>query len=162
MYSTVTVKQVLDRKGHNVWSLDPEVSVLDALKFMAEKNIGAVVVIVDKKPVGIFSERDYARKVVLSEKNEADTHINEVMTHQVIAVEPHYEIEKCLALMTGKFIRHLPVVNEHDEIIGVVSIGDLVKELLAEQKFVIDQLVHYITGEQRQPSNAGSSDVEIP
>ena len=161
MYTHITVKQILARKGSQVWSVEPEVPVLEALRFMAEKNIGAVVVLKDEIPVGIFSERDYARKIVLQGKNERDTLVQDVMTHQIIGVEKNYKIEACLALMTDKFIRHLPVV-EDGKIIGVISIGDVVKELVAEQKFVIDQLVHYISGERQKPPIPEPSDVELP
>ena len=146
MYTTVTVKQILDRKGRQIWSVSPDMSVLDALKFMAEKNIGAVMVIENDELVGIFSERDYARKVVLKGKNERDTLVNGVMTSQIIGIGPNQKIEECLALMTGKFIRHLPVISESKQIVGVISIGDVVKEIIAEQEFVIDQLYNYITG----------------
>jgi CBS domain-containing protein len=161
MYTHVTVKQILDRKGYQVWSVEPEISVLEALRFMAEKNIGAVVVLQDEVPVGIFSERDYARKIVLQGKNERATQVHEVMTHQVIGVETDYEIQACLALMTNNFIRHLPVVAD-EKIVGVISIGDVVKELVAEQKFVIDQLVHYISGERQKPPVPEPSSVELP
>lgn len=161
MYTHVTVQQILDRKGYQVWSVEPGVSVLDALSFMAEKNIGAVVVLQDEIPMGIFSERDYARKIVLRGKNERETQVQEVMTHQVIGIEKDYEIDACMALMTNKFIRHLPVV-EDCKIVGVISIGDVVKELVAEQKFVIDQLVHYISGERQKPPIPDPSDMELP
>jgi CBS domain-containing protein len=162
MYTNITVKQLLARKGNDVWSLKPEVTVLEALKFMAEKNIGAVIVIQDEKPVGIFSERDYARKVLLEGKNAEETSLAEVMTSHVIGVEESFEIDACLALMTNKFIRHLPVIDKAQKIIGVISIGDVVKALVEEQKFVIDQLVHYISGEQRKPSIPEPSRVELP
>jgi CBS domain-containing protein len=162
MYTTVTVKQILDRKGFDVWSLDADMSVLDALEFMAVKNIGAVIVIENNKPVGIFSERDYARKIALKGRNERHTRLKEVMTDQVIGVEPHYELDTCLALMTDKFIRHLPVIDDESQIVGVISIGDIVKQLVAEQSFVIDQLVHYITGEQVKPPIPEPKSVELP
>ena len=161
MYTNVSVKQILERKGNAVWSLDPDTPVLDALRYMAEKNIGAVVVIKENNPVGIFSERDYARKVALSGKNERDTMIKEVMTRQIIGVELNSGIDACLALMTGKFIRHLPVVNDEHKIVGVISIGDVVKELVADQEFVIDQLVHYITGEPTKLPVSAPSHVEL-
>jgi CBS domain-containing protein len=161
MYTHVTVKQILERKGPQVWSVEPDVSVLDALRFMAEKNIGALVVLQNENPVGIFSERDYARKIALQGKNERETRVEEVMTHEVICVESDYEMDACLALMTNKFIRHLPVVEE-EKIVGVISIGDVVKELIADQKFVIDQLVHYISGERQKPAIPEPSEVELP
>jgi CBS domain-containing protein len=151
MYTTVKVKQILDRKGYQVWSIEPDQSVLDALRFMSEKNIGAAMVMVAGELVGIFSERDYARKVVLHGKNETDTRVRDVMTRKVIGVSLSDDIERCLVLMTGKFIRHLPVVDENDRIAGVISIGDVVKELIAEQTFVIDQLVHYVGGDKPKP-----------
>jgi CBS domain-containing protein len=161
MYTHVTVKQILERKGSQVWSVEPDASVLEALQFMSEKNIGALVVLQDENTVGIFSERDYARKIALQGKNERETLVQDVLTHQVIGVEMDYEIDACLALMTDKFIRHLPVV-EDGKIVGVISIGDVVKELVAEQKFVIDQLVHYISGEQQKPAIPEPSGVELP
>lgn len=161
MYTNTTVRQILERKGDQVWSVEPEVSVLEALQFMSEKNIGAVIVQQDENPVGIFSERDYARKIALQGKNERETRVQEVMTHEVICVKSDYEMDACLALMTNKFIRHLPVV-EDDKIVGVISIGDVVKELVAEQKFVIDQLVHYISGERQKPAIPDPSGVELP
>lgn len=162
MYTNTTVRQILDRKGYHVWSLEPNVTVLEALAFMAKKNIGAVMVISEGMPLGIFSERDYARKVALNGKNEMETLVSEVMTHEVIAVELNYEIETCLALMTSKFIRHLPVTNAEHQIVGVISIGDVVKELVEEQKFVIEQLVHYISGEQQKPAIPDPTAVNLP
>jgi CBS domain-containing protein len=162
MYTNTTVKQILERKGYEVWALEPDTTVLDALAFMAEKNIGAVVVLQGEEPVGIFSERDYARKVHLEDRNELATHLKEVMTRQVIGVTPDTEVSVCSALMTNKFIRHLPVVNADHKIVGLISIGDVVKELIAEQEFVIDQLVNYISGEQRKPPVPEPSSVELP
>lgn len=162
MYTNTTVRQILDRKGYNVWSLEPDVTVLEALAFMAKKNIGAVIVISEGKPVGIFSERDYARKVALNGKRELDTLLEEVMTRQVIGVGLDYKIEMCLALMSSKFVRHLPVVNAEYKIVGVISIGDVVKELAEEQKFVIEQLVDYISGEQKKPAIPEPAAVRFP
>ena len=151
MYTTLTVKQILERKGYHVWSIDPETSILGALQFMAEKNIGAVMVVQDGELVGVFSERDYARKVVVKGRNERDTLVKDVMTRKVIGVDLDQKIEDCLALMTGKFIRHLPVVDDDRGIVGVISIGDVVKELIIEQDFFIDQLVLYVTGARPMP-----------
>ena len=161
MYTHVTVKQILEHKGSQVWSVEPEAAVLDALRIMSEKNIGALVVLKDEIPVGIFPERDYARKIVLQGKNERATRVKEVMTHEVICVKSDYEMDACLVLMTNKFIRHLPVV-EDDKIVGIISIGDVVKELVEEQKFVIDQLVHYISGERQKPAIPDPSGVKLP
>lgn len=162
MYTTVTVKHILERKGFQVWSLNPDASVAEALRLMADKNIGSIVVIQDNKPVGIFSERDYTRKVFLQEKDETDTPLKVVMTRQVIGVKVHHEIGACLALMSGKFIRHLPVINDEQEIVGVISIGDVVKELVEDQKYVIDQLVYYINGEKMKPSIPEPTSMELP
>lgn len=151
MYTTITIKQILDRKGHQVWSVDPNITVKEALGFMAQKNIGAVMIMANGRLHGIFSERDYARKVVLQGKNETSTRVKEVMTSPVIAIRHDQKIEECLALMTGKFIRHLPVI-EDGAILGVISIGDVVKEIISEQVFVIDQLVNYISGEVPKPA----------
>jgi CBS domain-containing protein len=161
MYTTITVKQVLERKGSDVWSIDAEKSVFDALQLMTELNIGALLVVKDDQLVGIFSERDYARKLALKGKNERDTMVREVMTDHVIGVNMHQKIEECLALMTNKFIRHLPVVDDDKQIVGVISIGDLVKELTAEQAFIIDQLVQYIAGEAKKPPIPEKSEVEL-
>lgn len=161
MYTTTTVKQILDRKGYDVFSIDAEVSVADALRKMAEVNVGALLVEKGDQFVGVFSERDYARKLVLSGKNEHGTPVKEVMTDHIIVVTLDHKIEECLALMTGKFIRHLPVVDESQQIIGVVSIGDLVKEITAEQAFIIDQLIQYIAGENRKPPIPEKSEVDL-
>jgi CBS domain-containing protein len=128
---------------------------------MAKNNIGALLVINDTKPVGIFSERDYARKLALKGKNERDTLVEEVMTSRVIGIQEHQDVDECLRLMTEKFIRHLPVVSEDGQVVGVISIGDVVKELVADQAFVIDQLVNYITGEKSNTPIPKKSDVEI-
>jgi CBS domain-containing protein len=138
-----TVQQLLESKRHGVASVAPETSVLDALRVMAEKEIGAVLVLDGDSLVGIFSERDYARKVVLQGKASKDTPVREIMTEKVVCVRPEQTIEDCMGLMTGKRIRHLPVL-QHKKVIGVVSIGDVVKEMLVEKEFVIKQLESYI------------------
>jgi CBS domain-containing protein len=162
MYTSITVKQILDRKGSTVFSLSPDVSVFSALRFMAEKNIGAVMVMLEGKLVGVFSERDYARKVALEARNERRTPIEEVMTTQVVGIRQDRGLDECLALMTNKFIRHLPVIDEQDRVVGVISIGDVVKELIEEQGFVIDQLVHYITGEYTVPAIPDKGETRLP
>ncbi len=161
MYSTATVKQILDRKGYSVFAVDPDMPVFEALEIMSARNVGALMVMHEQKLTGIFSERDYARRVVLAGKNEQDTRVKEVMTTQVIGIKIHQRITECLALMTLKYIRHLPVINDELQVVGVVSIGDVVKELTAEQEFVIDQLVNYITGIQIQPVIPENSDIRI-
>jgi CBS domain-containing protein len=142
-----SIRQCLQRKGQEVWSIHPEASVFEALSLMAEKNIGALLVMEGAKPVGVFSERDYARKVILQGKTSRETRVREIMTSPVIAVSIHQTIEACMSLMTEKHIRHLPVV-ENNQVVGVISIGDVVKEIIAEQQFVIEQLENYITGER--------------
>jgi len=138
-----TVQQLLESKRQGVASVAPETSVLDALKLMAEKEIGAVLVLDGETLAGIFSERDYARKVVLQGKASKDTPVREIMTEKVVCVRPEQTIEDCMGLMTGKRIRHLPVL-QHKKVIGVISIGDVVKEMLVEKEFVIKQLESYI------------------
>lgn len=161
MYTTITVKQILDRKGYDVWSVDSNVTIFEALRVMANKNIGALLVIEDHKTVGIFSERDYARRLVLKGRNEQDTRVKEVMTDYVLGIRLNQKIVDCLALMTEKHIRHLPVIDEGNQVVGVISIGDVVKELSAEQTFIIDQLVQYVTGESRKPPIPEKLEVDI-
>ena len=143
----VMVSQCLQRKGRTVWSLGPDASVYDALQLMAEKDIGALLVMEGDELAGIFSERDYARKVVLKGKSSKETTLREIMTTRVVCVHQHQLIEECMALMTEYHVRHLPVL-ENEKLIGVISIGDVVKEIISEQKFVIEQLEQYITGER--------------
>lgn len=140
-----TVRELLAGKGHDVWSIEPDASVYEALALMADKGIGALVVISDNAPVGLISERDYARKLVLEGRNSRDTPVRDVMTRRVFGVGPDQTIEECMALMTDKRIRHLPVMVG-TELIGVVSIGDLVKAIIAQQQFIIEQLENYISG----------------
>ena len=139
-----TVRQLLAEKGHVVWSISPDASVYDAVKLMAEKGIGALVVVEQAKSVGLLSERDYARKVILMGRSSKETKIREIMTTQVIFADPDQSVQECMTIMTEKHIRHLPVM-EDDHLIGVISIGDLVKTIIAEQQFVISQLEHYIS-----------------
>jgi CBS domain-containing protein len=138
-----TVNEILQAKSHKLLSITPNASVLDALKLMAEKEVGALLVLEGDKLAGIFSERDYARKVILYGKASKDTPVSEIMTHKVVCVRPEQSVEDCMALMTDKRIRHLPVL-EDQKVIGVISIGDVVKEVISEQRFVIEQLEHYI------------------
>jgi CBS domain-containing protein len=141
----VRVRDMLRTKGHRVWSVAPDATVYDALKLMAEKNVGAVLVTEGNRLVGILSERDYARKVDLYGKTSRDTLVREIMTARVMYVRPEESAEECMALMTDKRVRHLPVM-EGGEVIGVVSIGDVVKSIISEQGFLIEQLERYITG----------------
>ena len=142
-----TVKQILDSKGQDVWSTTPDTSILDTIKLMADKGIGALLILEGEKPVGIFSERDYARRVVLKGKASDATPVSEVMTKRLCYVEPNQTVEECMAVMTDKRIRHLPVL-EGGKLVGMLSIGDLVKSIIAQQQFMIQQLEHYITGDR--------------
>ena len=123
----------------------PNSTVYDALKLMADKNVGAVLVMDAGRLVGILSERDYARKVILHGKSSKDTPIREIMTQRVVYVRPEQTAEECMALMTDKRVRHLPVL-EDDQVVGVISIGDVVKSIISEQEFIIEQLERYISG----------------
>ena len=138
-----TVTQLLQAKGREIHTISPDARVFDALKLMAEKNVGALVVTEGGKLAGILSERDYARKVILLSKSSHDIAVREIMTAKVITVQPGQTVEQCMALMTEKRIRHLPV-TEGEKLIGVLSIGDLVKEVISEQEQTIKQLESYI------------------
>ncbi len=140
-----TVNAILRSKGNQVWSVSPEASVYDALAVMAEHEIGALLVISDNQPVGIFSERDYARKVILQGKSSRFLQVREIMTSPVISVAPQHTVDHCMSLMTASRIRHLPVVDK-DRLAGVVSIGDLVKWIITAQDETIHQLENYIAG----------------
>lgn len=145
MYKTTTVKQILAAKGHTVYSVTPQTTVFDALKSMSEKKIGALVVLEDENVVGIFSERDYARKVILEGKSSKTLPVSEIMTTKVLFVSPQNTTEECMALMSKKFIRHLPVM-EDDQLIGIVSIGDIMNAIISQQDVMIENLEHYIRG----------------
>ncbi len=140
-----TVRHLLARKGPEIWSISPEDTVFDAIKTMADKNIGALVVMEDGRPAGLITERHYARNVVLKGRTSPRTRVGEIMERSVIYVRPDYTVEQCMALMTSKMVRHLPVLDG-GKLIGIVSIGDLVKSIITDQKFVIEQLGHYISG----------------
>ena len=140
-----TASDILRDKGHSIWSVKPTDTVLEALGVMAKHDVGAVLVLDADKLVGIFSERDYARKVVLAGRSSKESRVAEVMTAQVVCVSPDRSINECMALMTNKRLRHLPVVD-HKRVVGVVSIGDLVKATIDDQQFTITQLQSYIAG----------------
>lgn len=142
-----TVSQLLQQKGYNIWSIAPDTTVYNALELMAYKNIGAVLVMDGENLVGILSERDYARKVILKARFSRDTLVREIMTEKVVCVRPDQSVEECMALMTAKRIRHLPV-TEGSKVIGVISIGDAVKAVISEQEFIIEQLENYISGKR--------------
>jgi len=138
-----TVRQIIEAKAHKVLSVSPDATVYDALMLMAERDVGALVVMDGEHLVGIFSERDYARKVILYGKASKDTTVREIMTDKVLCVRPEQTMDQCMALMTDKRVRHLPVLD-HKHVIGVISIGDVVKEVISEQQFLIEQLEQYI------------------
>jgi CBS domain-containing protein len=138
------VKDILETKGRDVWFIEPTALVYDAMKLMADKGIGALLVMEGPRLVGIISERDYARKIILQGRSSRSTNVEEIMTSRVVYTEPDRNIEECMALMTEKRVRHLPVV-EGGQVCGVISIGDLVKAIIAEQKFNIEQLERYIS-----------------
>ena len=140
-----TVKEILDSKGRDVWSVRPTDTVYESLQLMADKAVGSLLVMDGEKLVGIVTERDYARKVILEGKSSKNTTVQDVMTRKVLCVSPERTVDECMALMTDKRARHLPVVD-HKHVVGVVSIGDLVKTMISEQQVLIDQLQHYISG----------------
>ena len=140
----MTVRQILSGKEEGVLSIAPQSTVYVALEVMAQHDVGALVVVDGGRVVGMFSERDYARKVILKGKASKDTQVKEVMSEKVSCVTLSQTVEDCMALMTDKRIRHLPVLGAGQEVLGIISIGDLVKETISHQKFTIEQLVHYI------------------
>ena len=140
---TKTVQQVLTRKPHGVVTIPPDATVYDALVLMAEHDIGSLVVMEGDRLAGIFSERDYARQVALVGKSSKETRVREIMTHKVICIGPGQTVDDCMGLMTAKRIRHLPVLD-HKKVVGLISIGDVVKEVISGQQAMIEQLEHYI------------------
>ena len=143
-----SVAEILRSKPEQtVHTITPSASVFDAVKLMAEKSIGALLVMEDQKIDGIITERDYARKIVLMGRSSKETLVREIMTSPVMYVRPDQTNEECMALMTDNRVRHLPVIDD-GKLIGLISIGDLVKDIISEQKFIIDQLEHYIMGDR--------------
>ncbi len=140
-----TVKHILEAKGNKTFTITPDTSVYHALEIMVEKNVSALLVMENEKLVGIFTERDYARKVVLKGKLSKETQIGEIMTRDLITVSPDSTIDECMELMTGKFIRHLPVVADY-KLVGIISIGDVVRRIIQEQKSIIGHMEQYIAG----------------
>ena len=140
-----TAGDLLNDKGGDVWSIGPDASVYESIESMAEKGCGALAVMEGRDLVGIVSERDYARKVILKGKRSQTTLVNEVMSYPVICARPEFTIEETMALMTEKKVRHLPVVIE-TRVVGVISIGDVVRAIIADHEYHIEQLTHYITG----------------
>ena len=138
------IKEVLDSKGRNVLSIAPDTSVYEAVTLMAEKGVGALLVMKGDRLVGLVGERDCAWKVMLEDRSPRETEVKQIMTKNILCVEPELTVEEGMALMTDKRIRHLPVVDG-DRVEGIISIGDLVKAIIADQQFVIEQLEHYVT-----------------
>lgn len=138
-----SILQVLASKGSQVWSISPDATVYAGLTLMADKNIGALLILENDRPVGIMSERDYARKIILEGRSSRDTKIRSIMTTRLTWVEPNDSVEHAMALMTREHIRHLPVM-EGNSVLGLVSIGDLVKAMINQQQFTIEQLERYI------------------
>jgi CBS domain-containing protein len=140
-----TIRQLLDKKGHEVFSVRPDETVYDSIKNMADKNVGSLAVMDGDKLVGVITERHYARNVVLKGRASPKTPVRDIMETNVIFARPDQSVEDCMAIMTEKAVRHLPVI-EQGKVVGMISIGDLVKETISDQTFVIDQLVHFIHG----------------
>jgi CBS domain-containing protein len=140
-----TVETILQSKGNAIWSISPATVVYDALKVMAERNVGALVVVDGTRIAGMFSERDYARKVVLKGESSHKILVRDIMTSSVVCVEPQQSIEDCMSVMTSRHIRHLPVVD-HGRLVGLISIGDVVKALISQHEETIKHLENYITG----------------
>jgi CBS domain-containing protein len=142
-----TVKHVLDSKGRNVSSISPDASVFDALKMMADNNIASLVVLEDGKLVGIITERLYAREVILKGRTSPGTFVREIMSTRVIYARPDQSVQECMAVMIARGVRHLPVL-EDNRLVGIVSIGDMVKSVIGDQTFIIEQFEHYIHGDR--------------
>jgi signal-transduction protein with cAMP-binding, CBS, and nucleotidyltransferase domain len=140
-----TVEKLLQVKGNKTWTITPQATVYAAVQLMSDKNVGALMVMKARKPVGIFTERDYARKLILKGKSSKTTTVSELMTVEVLYVEPRNSFEDCMQLMTNKRVRHLPVLAE-GELIGIVTIGDVVKQIISDQESTIIQLEKYIQG----------------
>ncbi len=138
------VREILRSKGGAVFSVEPDITVYQAIEQMCERNIGGLLIVENEKLVGIFTERDYARKLILKGKSSKETKISELMTSNPITVTPHSTIDECMDIMTEKRIRHLPVV-EGDKLVGVISIGDVVRQIIIDQKSIIEHLENYIT-----------------
>lgn len=143
----MTIKHVLDQKGRQVHAVHPNVTVFAALKSMADKNVGSMAVVEDGKLVGIITERHYAREIVLKGRASPTTRVRDVMSKRVDVARLDQSVEDCMAVMTERAVRHLPVI-ENGELVGIVSIGDMVKSVIGDQKFIIEQLEHYIHGHQ--------------
>lgn len=142
---TTTVRQILEDKGYNIHSVSPDDLVIDAIRLMAEAKVGALLVMEDDKVAGIISERDYTRKVILNNRSSQTTRVRDIMTSDVIAVRPEQNIEDCMVVMSKHQVRHLPVL-EGNKAVGMLSVMDVVKSILSEKEFIIEQLENYIAG----------------
>jgi CBS domain-containing protein len=140
-----TIESILGQKSREIWSVNPDATVYDAIALMAEKNVGALLVMENEKLVGIVSERDYSRKVMLKGKTSRNSYVREIMTTELVTANPRETVQECLHFMTDNHIRHLPVVAD-GELRGVISIGDLVKQVISTQSATLDQLNNYISG----------------
>jgi CBS domain-containing protein len=140
-----TVREIITSKGGDIWTIPPDTTVFDALKTMADKNVGALLVLDGEAITGILSERDYARKVILHGKSSKELQVSEIMSSKVYFVSPTDNVDDCMALFTNKRVRHLPVL-ENEKLVGIISIGDVVKAVIADQEFTIRHLENYITG----------------
>lgn len=151
MTHSIHIREILSQKGNLVWSVSPEATVLEAIQMMADKNVGALLVTRDNQLVGVLSERDYTRKVVLKGRSSKDTPVRDIISGKVVSVSPDHTVEECMKLMTEHRIRHLPVV-QGPKILGVISIGDLVNSIISQQSTAIQQLETYITGFPTPPA----------
>lgn len=140
-----TIGQLLESKGKDIWSIAPNATVFEALRIMAQKNVGVLLVIDKEKLVGIFSERDYARKVILEGKSSKETAVGDLMTKDVYYIDPKNTLHESLAVMTSRRIRHMPVLDQ-ERLVGIVTLGDVVKQIIADQEFTIRELEKYISG----------------
>ncbi|MES9831245.1 MAG: CBS domain-containing protein [Candidatus Thiodiazotropha sp. LLP2] len=140
-----TVNQILQSKGFDILTVDADATVFNALEMMSEHSIGSLIVMDSEEVVGLLSERDYARSIILKGRSSKDTKVKEIMTSHVVVVSPEQNIKECMAIMTDKRVRHLPVMKDK-KLVGIISIGDLVKAIIEEQQFMIEQLVSYING----------------
>ena len=141
-----TISSILKQKSHDLWSIASDAMVFEAIQLMADKNVGALLVVSEGRLVGVISERDYTRKVALKGKSSRETPVGEILSAPIIAVTPHYTIEECMRLMTVHRVRHLPVLDG-ENVVGIVSIGDLVNWIISAQSFTINQLENYISGQ---------------
>ncbi len=146
MKASGTISAILSHKGPELYSISPETTVFDAIQMMADKNVGALLVMTGGQLVGLISERDYTRKVALKGRSSKQTQVREIVSSPIIFVSPHHSVEECMRLMTSNRVRHLPVL-EGEKVVGVISIGDLVNWIISTQSVTIDQLEHYISGQ---------------